>query len=543
MNKRTGNIEDVLPLSPLQEGMLFHSVYDNAGPDVYTAQLVFDLEGEVDRDRLHATAETLLRRHANLRAAFVQRKSGEWSQVVARSVTVPWRDEDVSGAGDVEAAAAKLVEADRWARFDLRRPPLVRFLLIRLAEGRFRFVMTNHHILWDGWSLPVLLGELLALYRQGGDDRGLPRVRPYRDYLRWLSARDRAESEGVWRQALQDFTEPTLLVSERSRTTVVPEQVFAGLDRETTAALNRCAREWGVTLNTIVQVGWAVVLSAMTGRTDVAFGNIVSGRPADLAGVETMVGLFINTVPSRIRMEAAESLRSLIGRVQEEQSRLVEHQYVGLADIQRWAGHGELFDTAVVFENYPVDSKSVTDNAAQQGFRVANAQAEDATHYPMSLIVAPREELALRLGYQPDVITEEEASSSLDRLVRVLRQVCTTPDRPVGTLDVLSVGELERITRDWNDSGVPVGPGSLVDWFERWVGETPEALALVCGDAEVSYAELNARANRLARVLVERGVGPDCFVGVVLPRSVELVVALLAVWKAGGAYVPVDPEY
>ncbi|MFC5856473.1 condensation domain-containing protein, partial [Streptomyces chlorus] len=436
--------------------MLFHSIYDNAGPDVYTAQMVFDLEGDVDRARLREAASVLLRRHANLRAGFVQRKSGEWSQVVARSVTVPWRDEDVSDAEDADAAAAKLVEADRWTRFDLRRPPLVRFMLIRLAAGRFRFVMTNHHILWDGWSLPVLLSELLVLYRQSGDDRGLPRVRPYRDYLRWLSERDREESERAWRRALEDFAEPTLLTPDRSRTTVVPEQVFADLDRETTAALNRCAREWGVTLNTIVQVGWSVVLSAMTGRTDVAFGNIVSGRPADLAGVETMVGLFINTVPSRIRWEAAESLRSLISRVQEEQSRLIEHQYVGLADIQRWAGHGELFDTAVVFENYPVDSSSVTESAAQQGFRVANANAEDATHYPMSLIVAPRDELALRLGYQPDVVTAEEAGSSLDRLVRVLRQVCTTPERPVGALDLLSVGEVERVTRDWNDTGVPV---------------------------------------------------------------------------------------
>ncbi|WP_461112535.1 condensation domain-containing protein, partial [Streptomyces chlorus] len=387
------------------------------------------------------------------------------------------------------------------------------------------------------------LSELLVLYRQSGDDRGLPRVRPYRDYLRWLSERDREESERAWRRALEDFAEPTLLTPDRSRTTVVPEQVFADLDRETTAALNRCAREWGVTLNTIVQVGWSVVLSAMTGRTDVAFGNIVSGRPADLAGVETMVGLFINTVPSRIRWEAAESLRSLISRVQEEQSRLIEHQYVGLADIQRWAGHGELFDTAVVFENYPVDSSSVTESAAQQGFRVANANAEDATHYPMSLIVAPRDELALRLGYQPDVVTAEEAGSSLDRLVRVLRQVCTTPERPVGALDLLSVGEVERVTRDWNDTGVPVGPGSLVDWFERQVGQRPDAVAVVTEDGELSYGELNARVNRLARVLAGRGVGAESFVGVLLPRGVDLVVTLLAVWKAGGAYVPIDPEY
>ncbi|MFE7812481.1 condensation domain-containing protein, partial [Streptomyces sp. NPDC057433] len=531
MTKPARNIEDVLPLSPLQEGMLFHSVYDDAGPDVYTAQLRFDLVGDVDRDRLHAAATALLRRHANLRAAFVQRKSGEWSQVIAATVRVPWRDEDVSGADDTEAAAAELAEAARWERFDLRRPPLLRFLLIRLGSGRYRLVLTNHHILWDGWSLPILLRELLVLYRQNGSDRGLPRVRPFKEFLRWLSARDRKESARLWREAMAGFEEPTLLAPDRDRATRVPEQLSTAVDAATTRALAQCARDWGVTLNTVTQAAWALVLSSMIGRTDVAFGSTVSGRPADLPGVETMIGLFINTVPTRVVLEQRETLRELVTRVQKEQSRLVEHQHVGLADVQRWSGHGDLFDTALVFENYPVDSSGVAEDAADEGFRVVDADASDATHYPMSLIVAPRDELGLRLGYQPDVVSAADACATLDRLVRVLRQISTTPDRPVSAVELLSAEESERVVRVWNETDVVVPSGSLVEWFEARVAERADALAVVCGEERVAYGELNGRVNRLARLLVDRGVGVGSVVGVVLPRSVDLVATLLAVWK------------
>ncbi|EFE65511.1 peptide synthetase 3 [Streptomyces viridosporus ATCC 14672] len=509
-------------------------------------QITFDLEGEIDRDRLKAAAEALLRRHGNLRVGFRYEGLSQPVQVVARSVTVPWRDEDVSDAGDVEAAAAKLVEADRWARFDMRRPPLVRFLLIRLRPDRYRFVIAHHHILWDGWSTPVLLRELLALYRQGGDDRGLPRVRPYRDYLRWLSERDRAESERAWRGALADLEGPTL-VGPSARQALVPEQLRVSVDSRTTQELDRCAREWGVTLSTVVQAAWALVLSWTTGRHDVVFGATVSGRPADLPGVESMVGLFINTIPVRVTVDPAESLRDLVVRVQREQSRLVDHHHIGLTDIQRWAGHGELFDTATVFENYPVSTGHVTEPAAgfhgAEPVRLRNAGVRDATHYALTLIVEPARELGLRLGFRPDVLDGEQAAATMRRLVAVLTGIADTPTQAAGRLDLLDAGERHKVLEEWNDTATTVRPGTVLDWFERQAAETPDALALVCGDEEVTYAELNARANRLARMMAGRGVGAESFVGVVLPRSVELVVTLLAVWKAGGAYVPIDPDH
>ncbi|WDG27013.1 amino acid adenylation domain-containing protein [Streptomyces sp. CA-278952] len=543
MSTQKRGIEGVFPLSPLQEGILFHSAYDERELDVYTVQIVFDLEGAVDRDALHAAASALLRRHPNLRAAFRYEGLSQPVQAVARTVETPWRDEDVSAAADPESAAAALVEEDRWTRFDLRRPPLVRFLLIRRGEGRFRFVLAHHHILWDGWSTPVLLRELITLYRQGGDDRGLPRVPPYQDYLRWLSQRDRDASERAWREALDGLDGPTLLAPGR-RPVRVPEQVRATLDRETTAALTRRAREWGVTLNTVVQAAWALVLSWTTGRADVVFGATVSGRPAELPGMERMVGLLLNTVPVRVAVDARASLRELAVRLQREQSALVEHQYVSLAEIQRWAGHGELFDTATVFENYPVSAEGMADGSGEElPGKVVGAVVRDATHYALALIIEPSDALGLRLSHRPDAVGTELARATVRRLTAVLSAMAATPGRACGSLDLLDPAERDTVLRRWNDTAAPLPPGTVSDWFERQAAATPAATAVTAGRDQLSYAELNDRANRLARVLRARGVRAESFVGVLLPRGTELLATLLAVWKAGGAYVPLDPAY
>ncbi|MEI5036422.1 amino acid adenylation domain-containing protein [Streptomyces sp. S1A(2023)] len=535
------NIEDVLPLSPLQEGMLFHSVHDEGPADLYVRQLAVDLHGELDRDRLYAAAEALLRRHANLRVGFRHEGLAKPVQVVARSVTLPWRDEDVSAERDPEAAAGKLVEADRWARFDLRLPPLVRFTLIRLAPGRHRFLMTHHHILWDGWSSSILLRELAVLHRQSGDDRGLPRVRPYKEYLGWLSGRDRASSERAWRRALDGVTGPTLAgPAGGSRVAAVPETLTATLDARTTRGLQQRARELGVTLNTLVQAGWAVALGALTGRRDVVFGTTVSGRPAQLPGVESMVGMFINTVPVRAVLDPAEPLRELLLRLQAEHAGLADHHHVGLADIQRWAGHRELFDTVTVFENYPFDGD---DGGTFDDLKVTDVEAQSATHYPLYLLALPGETLTLHLKYQPHLVDAVLAGRYAQALRNVLTTAVDDPGHPTGGIPLLSAEERHTLTDTWNRTGTPAEPHHLTGLFTRQATATPDALAVVADDGQLTYAELNERAGRLARVLAASGVGPETPVGVLLPRGTELLVALLAVWKAGGAWVPLDPEH
>ncbi|MCF1598956.1 non-ribosomal peptide synthetase, partial [Streptomyces muensis] len=545
MSRTTRKIEDILPLAPLQEGLLFHSVYDEGGLDPYVVQMSFDIEGPLDTPLLRAAAEKLLTRHANLRVAFRQRKNGDWAQLVMRDVPLPWTETDLTGLPEAERAdaAAGLVAAERATRFDVARPPLLRFRLIRLGEAWHRLILTNHHLLLDGWSLPVLMGELFTLYDASGDDTALPRVRPYRDYLKWLENQDREAARAAWQDAFADLAEPTLVAPEAGRSAVAGAEIQGTLSRTETTALTELARDRGVTLSAVVQTAWAITLGKHLGRDDVVFGTTVSGRPPEIEGVEGMVGLFINTLPSRVRLRAAEPVTNLVARVQAEQARLTPHQHLGLADIQRAVGQGELFDTSMVFQNYPVNRSGAAGTGIGAAISLAPGKNREATHYPLLLIASARDTLTFRLSYRPDAFDETTARLVLDRFVRVLRALAADPDQPVGRLDVLTGQERDRVLREWNDTAHDVPDTTVLDLFRAQVARTPEAPAVTTGDRTLSYAELDERSSRLARLLAARGAAPERFVAIAVPRTCDMVVALLAVLKSGAAYLPVDPDY
>ncbi|MBY8883145.1 non-ribosomal peptide synthetase, partial [Actinacidiphila acidipaludis] len=540
----TSGLADVLPLSPLQEGILFLGLYDEGAVDAYTVQLGFDLDGPLDPDRLEAAGLALLDRHPNLRAAFRHEKLSRPVQVIPKRAEPEWRHADLgrlTGA-DRDAALAGLLAEDRARRFDLARPPLVRFTLVRLGEDHHHLVVSLHHILLDGWSFPLLVDDLFALYETAGDATGLPKVTPYRDYLAWLARQDRDAAGRAWSRALEGFSEPTLLAPEAgSNVRVAPRELTAELPPELTAALAELARGRGWTMNTLVQGAWGLLLAALTGRDDVVFGATVAGRPPELPGVETMVGLFINTLPARARLDPAEPVSAFLSRLQDQQSGLIEHQHLGLTDIQRQAGLGALFDTLAVFENYPLDPGAL--DRSTGGVRVSGFTGRDATHYPLSLIAYPGERIRLRFGYRPDVLDEDAVQALAGRLVRVFEAIAADPDRRTGRIDVLGAAERDRVLVEWNTTTHDVAPATLPALFEAWAGRAPERTAVVVGDERLPYGELNARANRLARLLIARGAGPEGFVALAVPRSAELIVALLAVLKTGAAYVPVDPDY
>ncbi|MGW2052281.1 condensation domain-containing protein, partial [Streptomyces sp. NPDC001858] len=549
---KRSDLEDILPLAPLQEGLLFHALYDEQALDVYTTQMSFRIDGPLDVRALKAAAGVVLDRHANLRAGFVHEGLRQPVQVILRKVEVPWQEVDFSGLAAVEqdAAVRAWLEEDRARRFDLTSPPLLRFTLIRLGHQRYRLEFTSHHLLLDGWSLPVLMRELITVYTQGGAGAGagaggggLAPVTPYREFLAWVAGQDRAAGLGAWGAALAGVEEATRLAPVRpGRAAVAPEQVSVRVSAELTGALSAAARGCGVTLNTVVQLAWGVLLGRMTGRDDVVFGATVSGRPAQIPGVESMVGLFINTVPVRVRLTPGESLRQALARLQEEQSRLLAHQHLKLTDIHALTPAGELFDTVVVFENYPVSARS-TASAPAGAVQVERLEGRNSTHYPLSLIVMPGDGIRLRLDYRPDLFQQSEVQELGARLVRVLEAVVADLDRPVGRVELLGADERRRVLVEWNDTAHDVPGVTVPELFEAQVARTPGATAVVSNGVELSYGELNARANRLARYLVGRGAGPERLVAVALPRSVELVVALLAVLKSGAGYVPVDPEY
>ncbi|MFI0743110.1 amino acid adenylation domain-containing protein, partial [Streptomyces sp. NPDC021100] len=538
-------IEDILPLSPLQEGLLFHARLENASKNLYVAQYTIELRGELDAKALRAAAAALLDRHANLRAGFRSRKTGEPIQVIRRDVPLQWNEYDLGGLPPTaaEARCSELTDED-WAQgVDAEASSLLRFTLIRRSPRRHRLVVTHHHLVLDGWSMTLLLRELFLLHAHDGDSSVLPDTLPYRSYLAWLAARDRAAARDAWRAVMDGVDEPTLLAPGAPRRSGSASQdITLELAPELTARLKQQARQSDVTLNTVFQGAWALLLGRLTGRDDVVFGATVSGRPAELPGAESAIGMLINTVPVRARLRCDDSLRDLFERIQQQRFGLLDHDHLGLAEIQSLHdSDGGQFDTSVVFGNFPMDSLTPSDPA--RGELDIGITVREAVHYPLSLDVQPGDLLTLRFFFRPDVFDRAAVAEIAERLVRVLEQIAADPHTAVGDTGILLPGERERLLAAGMATVAQPPNTTLPELFELRAARVPDRIAVASEDASLTYAELDARANQMARWLIRQGVGPESVVALVLPRSPELLVALLAVLKAGGAYLPVDPGY
>ncbi|MEU7428038.1 amino acid adenylation domain-containing protein [Streptomyces sp. NPDC040750] len=539
------SLEAVLPLAPLQEGLFFHAQSALGGTDEYVSQAALCLDGPLDAPRLLAACRTAVQRHAALRASFLQRKNGRTVQLVHRKVTVPCTKLDLSGEEDGGPRLVRHLLDERQRGFDLGRPPLIRFSLLRTAADRHVLALTHHHILLDGWSLSVVLADVLAIYG-AGDDRLLPRPVPVTGYLSWLAKQDTDASLAAWRTALTGLAEPVLTAPGLGPAHTLPDLTVAELAPERTAALLRAARERGLTLNTVAQVAWALVLTSVTGSTDVVFGQTVSARSAPAARIQDMVGLLVNSVPVRVRLDPAESLGALLDRVQREQSALADHHHVGLSDIQRASGHSTLFDTflslgdpgtgaALVRSADGLRIALLTDDLEQS----AGQGARGSTHYPLSLVVVPGDRLRLELTHRGEVFTERQAREVLDRMTAALDAVVTAPGAQAAAVDLGTAGPA-ALPDPYTPARGPAPDTTLPALFEEQARRTPERVALSDRHGTLGYREVNSAANRLARALVARGIGAEDTVAVMLPHGTELVVVLLAVLKAGAAYLPID---
>ncbi|WP_157170895.1 non-ribosomal peptide synthetase, partial [Nocardia araoensis] len=438
-------------------------------------------------------------------------------------------------------ALEQLMDADRRAGFDVTAAPLLRMTLVRTAPERYRLVWSMHHILIDGWSTPLLIRELLTLYACGDDATAPAPGRPYRDYLKWLNAQDQNAAETAWARALEGLSEPTLLaVSDRGRPhTGAAGEVQVQLSEHRTSALVAAAHQQEVTLNTLVQAAWGIVLANATGREDVVFGTTVSGRPPQLSGVESMIGLFINTVPVRVRLDHRETLAQLVRRIRTEQAELLDHHHLGLAQIQQIAGPGAMFDTVAAFESYPIDWAGLSEDTDIAGMRVLGVHGRDAAHYPLGLIVHHDTRLHLAFKYLPDLLTRDQIDAIADRVLRVLDTVADHIDLPLTRLPLLSQAEQAALVpvRGRRGAVMSVLPRVLTAAMQ------PETEAVVCGDARLSYRELDETSNRWARVLIDAGIGPESLVAIALPRCIDAMIAVWAVAKAGGAFVQVEPSH
>lgn len=541
-------LTDVLPLSPLQRGLFFQAEFDRQGMDAYTLQVVMDIGGPLDAAALRAAATALLDRNPALRARFRDRDHGDPVQLIPVSVALPWVEHDLTGCADPAAEAGRRTEEEWLDRFDVTRGPLTRFTVYRLGAEHHRVVWTTHHMLVDGWSLSAVLAEeLVTLWGNGADLGALRPVAPGRAYLEWSAAQDKPAARAAWQRELDGIDEATRLgPADRARVSVLPKTYTVELPERLTAALTPWAHRRGLTMNTVVQGAWAVVLGSLTGRSDVTFGAVVSGRPADLPGVEQMVGAFLHTLPVRAALDPAEPFEEMLAALQDRQLGLEEHQHLGLAEVQQGVGIGELFDTVVSFHNYPAGALDAIGSYVP-GLTMLDWKARVIAEYPLAVGVFPTGGQGLRVEaqYRPDVFDGARAEVFVDRFARVLEQLADAPDTPLGRVDTLTGGEREQVLRTWSGAAAarPAVSTLATTTFERWARISPAKPAVSLGTDALDYAELNARANRLARLLAERGVGPEQPVAVMLPRSPGLVVAALAALKAGAVFLPVDADY
>ncbi|WP_156665248.1 non-ribosomal peptide synthetase, partial [Rhodococcus phenolicus] len=547
LEKRYGPLETVWPPAPLQTGLLFHALLAgqaaDAAADAYVVQLCFDLHGVVDPDRLRRAATVLLARHPNLRAAFTGDGTGGFVQVIPAHVELPWTVLDVSGHDDPDGDADRILGTDRRTRFDTAAAPLLRGTVIRTGADRYRLALTNHHILLDGWSTPLLVRELLVLYATDGDAAALDRPHSYGDYLAWLADRDLEDSLDTWTRVLAGVEDATLLAPEHRTGTAdaVSEDLLVDLSADLSTRLDAVAARRGVTVNTLVQTAWGLVLGALTGRTDVVFGATVSGRPPQVPGVETMVGLFINTVPVRITVHPAETIGALLERVQAEQAALFDHHHVRLSTLEQRVGAAARFDTLTVFESYPIDSAGLTSDTDIAGMRVADIVGHDAAHYPLSIVAHSDATLHLKMKFLPELFDRDAVTAIARRIERVLDVLTGDPGTRVAAVDVLTAAEHAALA----PVGGPAGGTTvtLPELFAATAAAHPEAIAVTSGDRHLTYRELDDWSTRAARVLLAGGVGPETFVALGISRSLESVAAMWAITKTGAAFVPVDPNY
>ncbi len=552
-------VEAIYPLSPMQEGLLFHSL-NAPGSGYYILQGRCVFKGDLDVASFRRAWEKIIDRYAVLRTAFFLGET--MAQVALRKVPVPLTVEDWSGIpeDECERRLQSYMKKDLEQGYDFSEAPLMRLWLIRTSESSHYFVWSYHHILLDAWSIALLNRELAAYYAaySRGERLDLPAPKPYSDYISWLRRRSGSSAEAFWRRMLKGFESPTPLPVESARPIVARSyersQQVEILPVSTTAALEAVARQNQLTLNTIVEGAWALVLACQSGQSDVVFGAIVSGRSATLPGIETMVGLFINTLPVRAKIDREECLTTWLRRLQQQQFEAQEYAYTRLVEIQGWSEvpRGKpLFECTLTFQNFRPDFADGSRQSAQthaasasSSFRVEGMQADHKLSYPLGLLVVPDGELNLRLVYDSGRFTAVVIRQLLDRLRLVLEAIAAKPERRIAELEMLTPVERQQVLKEWNDTWRDYGEQPCIhEMFEHQAAAMPDALALVCDDLQMSYQGLNEAANRLAHYLSNLGVGAEVRVGLYLERGLDMVVGLLGVLKAGGGYVPLDPSF
>lgn len=537
-------ISDMYPLSPMQHGMLFHGLYDKTSL-AYILQLTCDIKN-LDGPAFRDSWNILLQNHSILRTAFYYDRLSIPVQVVYKKAEMPVEWIDFSQLNGLQQdKLQEFLDNDRRKIFNFTEAPLMRLSLVRLSADTHKMVWSFHHLLIDGWSLPVLVNELFRIYGvllqgNGWTDREQDN---YHDYIRYISNRNKEEEEDYWRNYMKPVIKGCLFpfvkgTKDRNKGAGVYRQSLLVIDEQLTERVQQFAQLNHITVNTVVQGVWSYLLSRYTNSNDVLFGVTVSGRPVDLYRAEERAGLYINTLPFRTELNNTESISAFLKRLHEEHTSAREYQYTPISSIQSWQGiRGDLFDSILVFQNYPVDEAL----AGQQVLQISNIDVGEQNNYVLSLIASLGKRLQVRFKYNSSMLQPAYVDMMHRHFEKVLEQFIKPGDITTATIDLFSAAERNRLLYEWNDTAVKEDSGaSVISLFEEQVKRVPGQTAVVFKDVQLSFGELNEKANQLARYLIKRGVAPEVPVPLFMERSAEMVICILAILKAGGAYVPLD---
>ncbi|WP_241752459.1 non-ribosomal peptide synthetase, partial [Paenibacillus alvei] len=549
--KDIGEIENIYALTPMQKGMWFHSAMDGKA-GAYFEQTRFTIQGELDVQLFANSLEVLATRHAVLRTNFFSGWDGELLQIVYRNKKIEFGYEDLTDWPEHEkqdqVEAKAIVDKERG--FDLERDALMRVTVLRTSANSSHVIWSSHHILMDGWCLPQLTQEWFDTYSDSVQGRASTRAEaaPYSLYIEWLYKQDYNAASAYWIDYLAGYEQQTVLPQKKSsgRSDVyTAENLVFSLGDALTAKMNRVAKQHQVTLNTLMQTVWGIMLQKYNGTGDAVFGGVVSGRPAEIPGIELMIGLFINTIPIRVACEEHNRFSDVMRQIQEQALESSRFDYYPLYEIQAVSAHKQdLLNHILVFENYPMEEQMEQAGDEQGKLNITDVQVAEQTNYDFNFVVMPGDDMMIRLEYNAGMYERADMERVRHHLIHVLEQVTADPSIAISELRLATEAEKAELMTAFNDTAAEYPCEQTIHrMFEEQTQRMPDAAAVLFGDECLTYRELNERSNRLARTLRAAGIVPDQIVGIMAERSLELMVGIMGILKAGGAYVPIAPDY
>ena len=548
---KKSDIKDIYILSPMQQGMLFHSIIDD-NASVYFEQANFSIKGYVDISLFEKSFNYIIEKYDPLRTVFLYEKVNQPLQVVLKKRNGTILFDDISSLEDKakKVFIEEFKQKDRGQGFDLSKDLLMRISVIRTDKEAYEIIWSFHHIIMDGWCLGIILEDFFKVYSSLLKKKPIidSNYYPYRDYIKWLQDQNKNEALDYWKTYLENYEQAVSIPQKYgsiSENIYLPQELKFELDKETTRGLEGIARDNQISINGIFQAIWGLMLQRYNYTNDVVFGTVVSGRPSEVMGIEKMVGLFINTIPIRIQENNIDFIE-LSRKVQLDISNSIAYDYVPLADIQSGTAlKNNLFNHVLVFENYPMDKQvGKMSNKDEIGFSIEAFNIFENTNYNFNLIIMPGEVIALKVLYNENVYSKDIIEKIIGNFNIVVKQVIENPQINVTNINIVDKEESNKILEEFNDTKLDYPKDKTIhQLFEEQVEKTPNNIAAESYGEKLTYIDLNKKANQLARKLRDKGVNPDCPVAIMVEKSLDMIVGIMAVLKAGGVFIPVDPEH